>query len=83
MKTKKFVERLLKHFSHKPTKEQKGVLEDLSEFISTLGSRSIFLLKGYAGTGKTTLISALVKSLPFLNSQFQVENNVEIDLLKI
>jgi len=64
LKTQKFIERLLKHFSHKPTKEQKAVLEDLSEFISTLGSRSIFLLKGYAGTGKTTLISALVKSLP-------------------
>ena len=64
MKTQKFIEKLLKHFSHKPTKEQKAVLEDLSEFISTLGSRSIFLLKGYAGTGKTTLISALVKSLP-------------------
>ena len=64
MKTRKFIQRLLKHFSHKPTKEQKAVLEDLSEFISTLGSRSIFLLKGYAGTGKTTLISALVKSLP-------------------
>ena len=64
MKTQKFIERLLKHFSHKPTKEQKAVLEDLSEFISTLGSRSIFLLKGYAGTGKTTLISSLVKSLP-------------------
>ena len=64
MKTQKFIERLLKHFSHKPTKEQKAVLEVLSEFISTLGSRSIFLLKGYAGTGKTTLISALVKSLP-------------------
>ncbi|MDC1063295.1 AAA family ATPase [Flavobacteriales bacterium] len=64
MKTQKFIERLLKHFSHKPTKEQKAVLEDLSEFVSTLGSRSIFLLKGYAGTGKTTLISALVKSLP-------------------
>ena len=64
MKTQKFIERLLKHFSHKPTKEQKAVLEDLSKFVSTLGSRSIFLLKGYAGTGKTTLISALVKSLP-------------------
>ena len=64
MKTQNFIEKLLKHFSHKPTKEQNVVLEDLSEFISTLGSRSIFLLKGYAGTGKTTLISALVKSLP-------------------
>ncbi|MDC1025239.1 AAA family ATPase [Flavobacteriales bacterium] len=64
MKTQNFIEKLLKHFSHKPTKEQKNVLLDLSEFISTIGSRSIFLLKGYAGTGKTTLISALVKSLP-------------------
>ena len=69
MKTQKFIERLLKHFSHKPTKEQKAVLEDLSEFISTLGSRSIFLLKGYAGTGKTTLISALVKSLPSIGKR--------------
>ena len=64
MKTQNFIEKLLKHFSHKPTKEQKKILLDLSEFISTIGSRSIFLLKGYAGTGKTTLISALVKSLP-------------------
>ena len=64
MKNQNFIEKLLKHFSYKPTKEQKNVFLDLSEFISTIGSRSIFLLKGYAGTGKTTLISALVKSLP-------------------
>ena len=69
MKTQKFIEKLLKHFSHKPTKEQKKVLLDLSEFISTIGSKSIFLLKGYAGTGKTTLISALVKSLPSLGKR--------------
>ena len=69
MKTQNFIEKLLKHFSHKPTKEQKKVLLDLSEFISTIGSRSIFLLKGYAGTGKTTLISALVKSLPSLGKR--------------
>ena len=34
-----------------------------------LGNRSIFLLKGYAGTGKTTLISALVKSLPSIGKR--------------
>ena len=32
-------------------------------------SRSIYILKGYAGTGKTTLISALVKSLPVLGKR--------------
>ncbi len=34
-----------------------------------MGNRSIFLLKGYAGTGKTTLISALVKSLPSIGKR--------------
>ena len=34
-----------------------------------MGNRSVFLLKGYAGTGKTTLISALVKSLPSIGKR--------------
>ena len=34
-----------------------------------MGNRSIFLLRGYAGTGKTTLISALVKSLPSIGKR--------------
>ena len=59
----KLIEKLKLNFSHKPNSEQNKILLKLVEYITTLGNRSIFLLKGYAGTGKTTLISALVKSL--------------------
>jgi exodeoxyribonuclease-5 len=69
MKSKKLQEKLLIHFPFKPTKEQNQLLKDISEYITTLGSKSIFLLKGYAGTGKTTIVSALVKSLPILGKR--------------
>jgi len=69
MKRKKLQKKLLLHFPFNPTKEQNQLLKDLSEYITTLGSKSIFLLKGYAGTGKTTIVSALVKSLPILGKR--------------
>ncbi len=69
MKSKKLQEKLLMHFPFNPTKEQAQLLKDISEYITTLGSKSIFLLKGYAGTGKTTIVSALVKSLPILGKR--------------
>ena len=65
----KLIEKLKLNFSHKPNSEQKKILLKLVEYITTLGNRSIFLLKGYAGTGKTTLISALVKSLPSIGKR--------------
>lgn len=36
----------------------------LEKFLSSVTEDECFILKGYAGTGKTTLISALVKVLP-------------------
>ena len=65
----KLIEKLKLNFSHKPNNEQNKILLKLVEYITTLGNRSIFLLKGYAGTGKTTLISALVKSLPSIGKR--------------
>ena len=65
----KLIEKLKHNFSHKPNSEQNKILLKLVEYITTLGNRSIFLLKGYAGTGKTTLISALVKSLPSIGKR--------------
>ena len=62
-KNQKLKDNLRKNFEFKPTQQQDDLINEISDFITTLGSRSIFLLKGYAGTGKTTLVSALVKSL--------------------
>ena len=69
MNRKKVQEKLRLSFSFQPTSEQEEIINYISEFVSTIGNRSIFILKGYAGTGKTTLISALVKSLPLLNKR--------------
>ncbi|MFR9649433.1 MAG: AAA family ATPase [Rikenellaceae bacterium] len=46
-----------------PTLSQKKCIEKLSFFLSEGGSDSIFILNGYAGTGKTTLVAALVATL--------------------
>ncbi|MBM77101.1 MAG: ATP-dependent endonuclease [Crocinitomicaceae bacterium] len=64
MTSKKLQENLEKKFPFTFTKEQKEIVGSIADFTTSISTRSIFLLKGYAGTGKTTLISALVKSLP-------------------
>ena len=53
---------ILKNLGYEPTHNQLALVENLSEFIIDNETRKIFLVKGYAGTGKTTVISALVKT---------------------
>ncbi len=56
-----------KHFPYTPTGGQSELVNLLAEFIgSPANERQVFVLKGYAGTGKTTVVSALVKTLPLL-----------------
>lgn len=55
-----------KYFPLKPTLQQVEALNQLSVFITRADPLSCFVLKGYAGTGKTTIISTLVKALPSL-----------------
>ena len=51
------------NFPFNPTDEQEKTLELISEFILSDDDRKLFMLCGYAGTGKTTLVSALVKTM--------------------
>jgi exodeoxyribonuclease V len=37
---------------------------ELANFLADESERSIFLLKGYAGTGKTTFLSSFIKTIP-------------------
>ena len=69
MNSKKLQEKIRLHFPFDPTSKQNQIITDISDFVATIGNRSIFMLKGYAGTGKTTLISTLVKSLPVLGKR--------------
>lgn len=50
-------------FPFKPTSKQDMVLMQLSEFVFDKSPNSIYLLKGYAGTGKTSIIGTLVSNL--------------------
>jgi ATP-dependent exoDNAse (exonuclease V) alpha subunit len=55
---------LLKNFPHDPTPDQAALFKKLETFIlSPEGGKDVFMLKGYAGTGKTTVVSALVRIL--------------------
>lgn len=50
-------------FPHVPTDTQSVALQKLSSFILSDKKDTVFLLKGFAGTGKTTLVGTLVNSL--------------------
>ena len=51
------------NFPHTPTENQTLALNNLCTFLLSKNQDSLFLLKGYAGTGKTSLIGSLVKTL--------------------
>lgn len=53
----------VRNFPWPPTTQQAEAFELLAEFIGQEDNYDAFILKGYAGTGKTTMISTLVKSL--------------------
>ncbi len=60
-------EHLIKSFKeelkYELTEDQRLLFDKLAEFIFNPQNNRIFLLKGYAGTGKTSSVSAVVKSL--------------------
>jgi len=57
------------NFPYKPTFEQEKVVKILADFLFSRKMDTLFLLKGYAGTGKTSLIGALVKTLDQLEQK--------------
>ncbi len=58
-----FYKVLNEKFSHQTTVMQDVVLQQLSDFVFSTDNDIVFLLKGFAGTGKTTIISVLVNNL--------------------
>ncbi|HMG10464.1 MAG TPA: AAA family ATPase, partial [Mucilaginibacter sp.] len=52
-----------KAFPHQPTGQQLELFDRLHSFLLSDDGDECFILKGYAGTGKTTVLGALVKAL--------------------
>ena len=58
-----FYKQLIEAFPFIPTSTQNILLQQLSEFIYSKEKNGLYVLKGYAGTGKTTTISTVVTNL--------------------
>jgi len=53
----------MKYLTFTPTSDQTKLLDLFSDFVLNQNDRGLLLLKGYAGTGKTTMISIFIKML--------------------
>ncbi len=62
-------QQIKENFPYNPTFEQEMTLKSLSDFIMNTEKESVFILRGYAGTGKTSLVGALVKTLDSLKQK--------------
>lgn len=58
-----FQEHLLNTFGMLPTKEQRLLFEALEGFMRQREGKHVFILKGYAGTGKTSVLGSFVQVL--------------------
>ena len=65
-----YLERQIKeNFPYQPTFEQEIAVKSLSEFLLSTLADEVFILRGYAGTGKTSLVGALVKTMDQLQQK--------------
>ena len=57
------ISRIKAELPWQPNDEKEGLLKALGAFIVSRDDRKAFILRGYAGTGKTSVMSALVRAL--------------------
>ena len=63
---------LVDSFGFVPTEGQRTVLYHLAAFLLSEKPNPAYLLQGYAGTGKTTLVTTLVRVLPQIGMRYQL-----------
>ena len=63
---------ILSHLNFNPTLGQIAAIDGLANFVVNPKPDSCILLKGYAGTGKTSIIAGYVKTLEKLKVKFEL-----------
>ena len=67
MKVKEFISLILQRFGHEPTDDQTRALDVFAHFLAAGGGGGpvmpVMLLRGSAGTGKTSIVAAMVQTL--------------------
>ena len=62
--------KLVHSFGFEPTEGQDVVLYHLAAFLLSQKENPTYILRGYAGTGKTSLVKTLVKTLPSIGMKY-------------
>lgn len=65
-----FYKLLRDNFPFEPTLKQDIFFQKVAEFVINSTNKDLFVLKGYAGTGKTTVISTIVNQLKNANQKY-------------
>ncbi len=60
---------ILKEFGFPPTIEQEHAISEFADFLTDRDSHSVMILRGSAGTGKTVLASAIVRTMKKLKQK--------------
>ncbi|MGP1596197.1 MAG: ATP-dependent DNA helicase [Prevotella denticola] len=61
--------RVLRNFGFVPTDDQRNAIEVFARFMTDRNERSVMLLRGSAGTGKTSLAAAIVRTMQELKQR--------------
>ena len=67
-----FYSTVLEYFNLQPNDGQEGLFVALEEFARQRNGKQLFILKGYAGTGKTSALGAFVQAL----NHYKVKNEI-------
>ena len=63
MSEQTFYSTLLAKFEMEPTTSQSGLFDVLEQFLRRREGKQVLIIRGYAGTGKTSVLAAFVKTL--------------------
>ena len=57
------VYQILQEFGFEPTEDQMNALQTFATFMTDRDERTVMILRGSAGTGKTSLAAAMVRTI--------------------
>ena len=69
MKIPEFISLILDRFGFEPTADQMNALQCFGQFLASRNDMPMMLMRGSAGTGKTSLVSAMVQTLVALHQK--------------
>lgn len=69
MKTSEFIGRIVQRFGFTPTADQQAALATFARFLADRNRNVVMILRGSAGTGKTSIAAAMVRTLHSLGQK--------------